>query len=72
MNQHQIKAHRVSSDDLVYALDPDMPEARFYSGKTLVCEILTDILNLTLFASPKEREAIVEKIAELHEMYRVQ
>ena len=71
MNKDQITAHRVSSDDLVYMMNPDI-ETRCYSGKTLVCEILTDILNLTLFASPKEREAITEKIKELHEMYRVQ
>ena len=64
----------VSKKDAVYTLNPsrEWPEAKCYSSKTLVCEILTDILNLTLLANPKERQAITEKIEELHEMYRVQ
>ena len=72
MNKEQIEAHRVNSDEIVYAPDPDVewPEAKCYSSKTLVCEILTDILNLTLLANPKERQAITEKIAELHMMHR--
>ncbi len=42
-----------------------------YRGKVLVCEILTDILELTLFANPNEREAIAKKIEELRVMYRI-
>ena len=74
MNKEQIEAHRVNSDEIVYAPDPDMewPEAKCYSSKTLVCEILTDILDLALVAECHDKDAIKEKIVELHEMYRVQ
>ena len=70
MNKEQIEAHRVNSDEIVYAPDPDADWGHCYEGKVLVCEILTDILNLTLLANPKERQAITEKIAELHMMHR--
>jgi len=71
MNKDEITAHRVSSDDLVYAINPDT-DTRCYSGKTLVCEILTDILDLALVAECNDKDAIKEKIEELHEMYRMQ
>ena len=65
----------MSDEEVEFIGDINNPKVqpRVYSGKILVCEILADILDITHpNHTPRvSRKDIAEKIAKLHEMYRV-